>query len=518
MFCPSCGTQNPQSARFCTSCGAALPTNPQDVAVAETSAPTGSLPTEAAASAADQKTIAGRRIASLGDRFIALILDGLLWIAAFAVIGMWAALRWGGVTANGFELLGKPAALAMAAVLVLGLLYHWLLEASAGATIGKGIVGIRVCNEQGRRCGLGPSLIRNILRLIDGLAVYLVGFLIALFSKRRQRLGDRLANTYVVDRETGPIARAVLVLLWLALLAGGVLGAMMLHRRAPAGSAVTEQKAEETAAGSVTRSDGLLFPPVVTSGDLKLINFRFTEKEDGPPRDAVPYRHKDRIRAEWELAGYTTDAQGRTDLDYDIAVTDPNGVGLYGVQEKMNQAVGEAKPIPMYFWLDLPGFAPRGNYRVEIKVQDNLKNTTGRLTAGFSVEADPLPISSELEIRDLHLAASENGPPLDPAVVQPGATVYMSGKLAGMTFRDDQVDLQLSFQVFGPDGEKLMDKPDFLTIKDSFSYRPATIFLPISGHLGLPADIAKGRYTERYTLTDRIGGASRIYELTFDVQ
>jgi uncharacterized RDD family membrane protein YckC len=450
---------------------------------------------------------------------IAVILDSLLLMAAFAVIGMWAALRWGGVTENGFKLLGKPAALAMAAVFIIGLLYYWFLEAFVGATIGKGIAGIRVCNEEGRRCGARASLIRNILRLIDGLAVYLVGFFIALFSKRRQRLGDRLAGTYVVDHETGPALRATLVLLWLALLAFGVLGAIMLHRQAPAGAAVTAQKAEETTDGTASLSGvGHVFPPVVTSGDLKLINFRFTEKEDGPPRDTAPYKHKDRIRAEWELTGYDTDAQGRMNLAYDIAVNDPNGVRLYGVQNAMNQVAGEVKPIPMFFWLELPRFAPPGDYRVEINVQDNIKNTSGRLTAGFTVEADPLPISTQLEIRDFHLSLSENGPLLNPAAIPAGATVYMSGKVAGMTFRDDQVDLHLSFQLFGPDGEKLMDRPDFLTIKDSFSYHPATFFLPISGHLGLPADIAKGTYTEKYTLTDRIGGTIRTYELTFDVR
>jgi len=213
------------------SCGATLLTAPPVVTAPAPAAEPALPQTDVAQPVASYNTIAGYRIASLGDRFIAVILDSLLFAAIFAVTGMWAALRWGGVTESGFQLYGKPAALAIAAVLVIGFIYYWLLEAVAGATIGKGILGIRVCNQEGRRCGFGASLIRNILRLIDGLAVYLVGFFVALFSKKRQRLGDHLAKTYVVDRGTGTLARVVLVLLWLALLVGGVLGAVVLHRR-----------------------------------------------------------------------------------------------------------------------------------------------------------------------------------------------------------------------------------------------------------------------------------------------
>jgi len=46
--------------------------------------------------------------------------------------------------------------------------------------------------------GLGASVVRNVLRLVDGLSFYLVGALFALASSRGQRLGDRAAHTLVV--------------------------------------------------------------------------------------------------------------------------------------------------------------------------------------------------------------------------------------------------------------------------------------------------------------------------------
>lgn len=513
MFCPSCGSRNPDGTRFCSSCGATLTPGAPPQSAAAVAAPVAAP----AAPQAVEATIAGSRIAGLGDRLIAVIIDTLVFAAVFVVAGMWAATRWGGLTESGFELTGKIAIVSVGAVAVIGFLYYWLLEALAGATIGKGIMGIRVCDANGRNCSLGASLIRNLVRIIDGLAVYLVGFLVALFSKRRQRIGDHLAHTYVVERATHTGVRAALVVLWFAMLAGSVLGAFWMHRRAGV-QAGTQQGAAAVGPSEAPSRTESPAPPVLVSGDLKLHDYRFTETEDGPARASANYRRGDRVRAEWKLTGYSTDAQGQIRLKYGVAITDPDGVNIYSGEGEINRTIEQAKPVSMHFTLTIPAFAPPGVYGVRVHAHDTVKNTEGRLTAGFMLEGDPLPVSTQLEIRDLALAASEGGAPLDPAVVSPGATVYMSGKVAGLQFREDAIDFQLAFQVFAPDGEKLLDRPDFLTVRDTFPYHPQTFFVPISGHLNLPSGMAKGVYTERYILTDRIGGASRTYELKFEVR
>jgi hypothetical protein len=63
-----------------------------------------------------------------------------------------------------------------------------------------------------------------------------------------------------------------------------------------------------------------------------------------------------------------------------------------------------------------------------------------------------------------------------------------------------------------------MDKPDFLSVQDSFVYFPPTFYVPITAHLSLPADAPKGRYRERYVVTDRIGSVTRSYELDFELR
>jgi uncharacterized RDD family membrane protein YckC len=185
------------------------------------------------ASASRPHPVSPSPVARLGDRLLAVILDTLLLAGVFAVVGMWAAGRWGGVTANGFEMTGRPALITIGVVLVLGFLYYWVFEGLFGATLGKAIVGIAVSAGDDGRCGMKRSLIRNLLRAVDGLGVYLIGFLIALFSKRRQRLGDHVAGTCVVERAVGRPWRLALVVLWVAALGAGIGGALVYHRAAP---------------------------------------------------------------------------------------------------------------------------------------------------------------------------------------------------------------------------------------------------------------------------------------------
>jgi hypothetical protein len=58
---------------------------------------------------------------------------------------------------------------------------------------------LRVVDASGLRLRPSQVVIRNLLRVVDGLPVfYAVGGLVALCSRRHQRLGDLAANTVVV--------------------------------------------------------------------------------------------------------------------------------------------------------------------------------------------------------------------------------------------------------------------------------------------------------------------------------
>ena len=83
--------------------------------------------------------------------------------------------------------------------LILAFAYFTLLEGNRGQTLGKMLLGIKVVREDnGEVPGLGAAAIRTVLRLIDGIFAYLVGFIAIQISSKNQRLGDMAANTLVV--------------------------------------------------------------------------------------------------------------------------------------------------------------------------------------------------------------------------------------------------------------------------------------------------------------------------------
>jgi uncharacterized RDD family membrane protein YckC len=135
----------------------------------------------------------------MGERMVAAILDMIFVGIVCAVAGMATAAQLGGVTDSGFALNGMPAVVAIAITSVAGFLYFWLAEGLFGATLGKAIAGIQVLRRTGAPCGITASLLRNVLRVVDGIGVYLVGFFVAILSKIRQRLGDHVAGTVVVE-------------------------------------------------------------------------------------------------------------------------------------------------------------------------------------------------------------------------------------------------------------------------------------------------------------------------------
>lgn len=464
-----------------------------------------------------------RHLAGLGDRFLATILDTLFLVAMFAVIGMWSALRWGGVTASGFSIDGKAALITFSLVAAAGFLYYWILEAVAGATLGKAILGIQVRMKNGGRCSFAAALLRNVLRIVDGIAVYLVGLLIAVFSKLRQRLGDHVGGTVVVEGHISGFARTAVAVLWLAGIAGGISGAYLLHRGAPV-SATSDVPSSSSSPSSTSASSNATpssLTPVLTSGDFKLLNFAWTEGKDGPQRSPAPYKPGDHVYSKYDLTGFATDPDGHVNVALSVTAFDPDGLALDKAwTTEVRQALPTSStPINASFHFQLPSFAPRGAFKVVIKVHDAVKNSDAEFSPTFSVEAGP-PISpaSKLEIRNFLYSTSKDGPPINPAVYRPGQTQYSSYDVFGVQFRDGRTTFHTAYKLVGPDGHVLIDRPDFDTTDQTLVYHPATFFVHFFGSLDLPSEASNGTYTEQFVVTDKQANVILDYEGKFQVR
>ena len=80
----------------------------------------------------------------------------------------------------------------------MALAYYVVMEKTSGATLGKMAMKLKVVRQDGSAIDWQASVVRNLLRLIDGFFFYLVGAIVVWVSKSKQRLGDMAAHTIVV--------------------------------------------------------------------------------------------------------------------------------------------------------------------------------------------------------------------------------------------------------------------------------------------------------------------------------
>ncbi len=153
-------------------------------------------------------------IASIGARFGAQVLDIALTYG-FIILLVYAMVTTGALPIEAMF------ALIMLCVFLIRVPYYILAELVwNGRTVGKRIVGIRVINAEGRRLTPHQIVARNLMKEVElftpvtmvftvdamsGLGVLLTlvwvlaVLIVPLANRRRQRLGDMVAGTIVVD-------------------------------------------------------------------------------------------------------------------------------------------------------------------------------------------------------------------------------------------------------------------------------------------------------------------------------
>ena len=138
-------------------------------------------------------------------RFVAYVIDSAIVTIAFVAIMFLLGMM-------GLELAGAQFIFA-----VLGILYWALMQSSKRqATLGKALCGLKVGGPNGERISVARALGREAAKIISSLT-FLIGYVIAAFTRNKQALHDFVATTYVVRDAPGrvlpAVALAVLILL-----------------------------------------------------------------------------------------------------------------------------------------------------------------------------------------------------------------------------------------------------------------------------------------------------------------
>ncbi len=130
---------------------------------------------------------AQQQYAGVGVRFLAVLIDGII----LGVVGGLLSFVFRNAPGLGGSIVG-----------ILAIVYFIVMEATQGATLGKMALGLRVVKMDGSPISWTESVVRNLLRIIDGLFVYLVGAIFVWTSPLKQRLGDRVAHTVVIRKRS----------------------------------------------------------------------------------------------------------------------------------------------------------------------------------------------------------------------------------------------------------------------------------------------------------------------------
>jgi uncharacterized RDD family membrane protein YckC len=118
--------------------------------------------------------------------------------------------------------------------------YFGVFEVLIYATPGKLLAGLRVASREGIQPSRASAAARNILRPLDMIGNYVVGAVVVILNRRRQRLGDMAARTLVLDARalewagttrTENLARSGAIVAALVTLA--VLGQIVAYFHAP---------------------------------------------------------------------------------------------------------------------------------------------------------------------------------------------------------------------------------------------------------------------------------------------
>ncbi len=191
IYCPKCGAQNADQAKFCNNCasplGATAAQSPQEPSQAQPPLPPQLQPGQKATLLDYMSHYTGLQYHWV-RRFVAIVLDSIFVVVpVYVILSIMAWLTGGWVIFGG----------------IMGIflfLYSALFESAIGATVGKAILGLKVVSTKGK-LEFSDTLIRNVTKIYP--LLLLIEFVASLFletTDAHQRFMDKIAKTTVVEK------------------------------------------------------------------------------------------------------------------------------------------------------------------------------------------------------------------------------------------------------------------------------------------------------------------------------
>jgi uncharacterized RDD family membrane protein YckC len=203
MFCTRCGSTVDGS--FCSRCGTPVAGAPQ--APPPPAFTPGYPPPPPAYSAPvlrlDYATWGTRALGYIIDTLFVLVIFIPLLVVLGVMVGSGAIMHHATPFRTPFDSGGFCCLLALFPIagLLVGLWNKVYLVSTRGASIGQGMMHLRVVNGQGQLVSMGTAALRLVAHSGMGFVPFLsfIDLLWPLWDDHRQTLHDKIANTYVIN-------------------------------------------------------------------------------------------------------------------------------------------------------------------------------------------------------------------------------------------------------------------------------------------------------------------------------
>ena len=200
MYCNRCGAQNSALAKFCANCGtpfgvdpANAPATPEGV----TPSPQGPVPPSMQAAPAPAVAYGGfwiRVVAALID----IVAVSIVTVPVSAIIRIMTGIAGHVIAMPSPGVEGASFLITGAFNTLVNWLYAALLESSSyQATLGKMALGLKAIDLEGHRISFARATGRHFAKILS-LLMFLIGFIMVGFTRRKQGLHDMLAGTLVI--------------------------------------------------------------------------------------------------------------------------------------------------------------------------------------------------------------------------------------------------------------------------------------------------------------------------------
>ena len=221
----------------------------------------------------------------------------------------------------------------------------------------------------------------------------------------------------------------------------------------------------------------------------------------------------------FHVSGFKQDAKQHLELGYTVQLLDPQGQPV--VEDFTDKVEASLSPMDQNWTpkIDyqrvLPTFAPAGDYKLRVHVEDKLAKATADYEGAFKVRGETIVPGDKMTVQQFIFSDTENGRQKNDDVYHQGSTLWARFKLAGYKVDDKSYWVEQDLSILDATGKVLFTNPTS-SEKNRLFYPPHV--LSTSFNLDVSKGVTPGEYTLRLNIRDKLSNQEITHDAKFHVE